>query len=123
MLLNGDRNLINLAERLVTDFVRGNLRIGNAKLFEDPKLGGLGLFKVQTFLQAQCCTWVKRAGNLDELWKINLISKTPGSLMHLRKNMFNVQEERILWNIANSHECFNEFYTRTNGNLKKNFYL
>jgi Reverse transcriptase (RNA-dependent DNA polymerase) len=53
--------LINAAENLTVNFVRGNLRIAEKRVFETPEHGGLGLFRIKPFLAAQCCAWVKRA--------------------------------------------------------------
>jgi hypothetical protein len=68
-------NFISTAENLITGFVRGNLRTAEKRVFDEPNLGGLGLFRVKTFLASQCCSWVKRAENLDELWKLIFIAK------------------------------------------------
>ena len=53
----------------IEKFVRGNLQIGKNKIYAPLEHGGLGLFKINEFLQSQCCAWVRRSANLDELWK------------------------------------------------------
>jgi hypothetical protein len=65
-------NLISTAENLITNFVRWNLRTAEKRFFDELNLGGFGLFRVKPFLALQCCSWVKRAENLDEVWKMDL---------------------------------------------------
>jgi hypothetical protein len=79
----------------------------------------LGLFRIKPFLAAQCCAWVKRAENFDELWKINLYAKTPGDLHFLRKEMFNKIDDLILYHIADCFELFLQGFTKMDGNFKK----
>ena len=54
----------------IENFVRGKLKIGKQKFYEQIEYGGLGLFKLTDYLCAQRCAWVKRSYNQDELWKV-----------------------------------------------------
>jgi len=73
---------------VIEKFVRGKLHIGIQKLYDAPMDGGLGLFKVKEFLETQCCAWVKRAYNCDELWKKELRYYSNNSVFNLRKKFF-----------------------------------
>jgi hypothetical protein len=43
-------------ERQVGDYVTGNLKMGRERVFEPVEMGGLGIFRVSTFLMAQKCS-------------------------------------------------------------------
>jgi hypothetical protein len=74
-------------ERQVGDYVTGNLKMGRDRVFEPVEMGGLGIFRVSTFLMAQKCSWFKRAMSMDELWKLELFSPAPGDFFSIRKDM------------------------------------
>jgi hypothetical protein len=57
-------------DKVITDFVKGNMNIAKNRLYKLPSNGGLGLFNLSTFLCAQHCTWVRRSLSLDEQWKL-----------------------------------------------------
>jgi Reverse transcriptase (RNA-dependent DNA polymerase) len=114
-------NLINTAENLIVNYVSGNLKIAEKRVFDSLEQGGLGLFRIKPFLAAQCCAWVKRAENFDELWKINLYAKTPGDLHFLRKGLFNKTDEPILHHISDCFELFLQGFTKMEGNFKKSY--
>jgi hypothetical protein len=107
-------------EKLIGGFVVGNLKMSQGRIFESTKMGGLGLFRVSTFLTAQKCSWFKRAMTMDELWKLDFFSPAPGDYFSIRKDMF--FPDPILHSVAVS---FNEFLTNftKKGNFKKSFII
>jgi len=78
---NFERN----ASQEIEKYVKGNLKIGRQKFYEPIMYGGLGLFKISDFLASQCCAWVRRSVNLDELWKRELFFHSYGSVFNIRK--------------------------------------
>jgi hypothetical protein len=53
--------------------VEGNLKIGKNRAFLPVKLGGLGLFRIKSFLEAQATRWVAVLGaGIDTEWKRTL---------------------------------------------------
>ena len=68
--------------------MKGNLKIGRQKFYEPIIYGGLGLLNITDFLASQCCAWVRRSVNLDELWKRELFSLSYGSVFNIRKKEF-----------------------------------
>jgi hypothetical protein len=62
-------------ENMICDFVVGNLKTGKNKVFTPVSNGGLGLFRLNSFLGSQKIRWVVYASrNLDSFWKV-LLSK------------------------------------------------
>jgi hypothetical protein len=80
--------------------------------------GGLGLFKLETFLGSQCCTWAKRAQSLDDNWKLRLYGKSLGNTLNIREKFYNPVEEPILCSIAKNMEKFHASLTTVKENIK-----
>jgi hypothetical protein len=60
-------------ENLIHEYTVGNLKFGKKKTFQQVEIGGLGLFDIGKFLQAQKLRWVISASkNLDAGWKVTL---------------------------------------------------
>ncbi len=57
---------VELYDKIIVDFVKGKLNIAKKRLYTLPEHGGLGLFNINDFLDAQRCSWIKRSLNLNE---------------------------------------------------------
>jgi hypothetical protein len=108
-------------ENLIEDFVLGKLNIAKKRRYLSPEQGGIGLFKVREFLQAQSLAWVKRASNLDEEWKIEMYKKSLGSVYNIRANMYDRETNPILQNISENYEEFLKIFSKNKENYKKCF--
>jgi Reverse transcriptase (RNA-dependent DNA polymerase) len=53
-------------ENTIHEFVSGNLRISKQRTFLAVDRGGLGLFNVKNFIDAQICSWIRRASPVDQ---------------------------------------------------------
>jgi len=104
----------NRIQNIINTFVCGRLKVSDKRIYEKPEKGGLGIFNLKTFLGAQKCAWVKRARNLDELWKIRLYTKSYGNVLNLRRGNFDKESEPILYGIVVAYEDFLYRYTETN---------
>jgi hypothetical protein len=114
----GDKGLNDISFELER-FVKGKLHIGKQRIYDDVKNGGLGLFKISDFLASQCCSWIRRASTLDELWKRELFRGSYGSVFNIRKKSFNVKKNPILSHISGCFEKFLFSFTARNENFKK----
>ena len=103
---------------LIEDFVRGNLNISKKRMTMSCEEGGLGLFKLNDFLDAQRCSWIKRAQNLDDNWKRKLYASSYGHITNIRAEYFNSYESPILHCIVTSYEKFLANHTMWNENFK-----
>jgi hypothetical protein len=60
-------------ETLISQFVAGNLRIGIQRIFSPVEIGGLGLFRIGKFLEAQKIRWIVYSIKIiDADWKLSL---------------------------------------------------
>jgi hypothetical protein len=84
-------------------------------------MGGLGLFDIKTFLDAQRITWVKRAREVNDLWKISLYSRCYGSVFNIRSQDYSSETEPCLHTIVSSYERFMTYYTKYGKNYKESF--
>jgi len=75
--------------------------------------------KLDEYLGAQCCSWVKRAYSMDELWKKELFFLSGGNLFNLREKDFNKELNPILHNIARYFEKFVFKFTVIKENFRK----
>jgi len=114
-----EQNILNEIAKEIEKYVRGNLKIGRQKIYDTLENGGLGLFDLNIFLSAQCCAWVRRSINEDELWKRELKYYSNGSVFCLRKKNFDKRKNPILYNIASCFEKFIfEHFSSEDGTLK-----
>ena len=104
---------------MIEDFVKGNLNISRKRLLQTTEEGGLGLFNLRDFLDAQRCSWVKRAQNLDDNWKRCLYAGCYGNILNLRASNIDQRCAPILHEIALSYERFFACHTKWNENFKQ----
>ena len=93
-------------EKLITDYVGGNLKIAYKRFFTPIEHSGLGLFKMDNFLAAQKCSWLRRALSLDELWKQKIYVKSYGNILNVRAKLFDKNTEPIIYEIVSAYENF-----------------
>jgi hypothetical protein len=109
---------LNNIENLIETYVKGPLNISKERMTLPRGEGGLGLFKLETFLGSQCCTWAKRAQSLDDNWKLRLYAKSLGNTLNIRERFYNPVEEPILYSIAKNMEKFHASLTVVKENIK-----
>jgi hypothetical protein len=112
---------IRIIDGLITDYVKGNLNIAKRRLYLPPDQGGLGLFDIQDFLDAQKCSWIKRSVNLNERWKVILYISNFGCIFNAKERNVNVTESPICRQICASYERFCNFFTAVDENFQKMF--
>jgi hypothetical protein len=113
--------IIRAIDTLITDYVKGNLNIAKKRLYLAPEHGGLGLFDIGNFLDAQKCSWIKRSVGLDEPWKVILYVSNFGVLFNSKKRNVSMDEFPICNQICVSYEKFLNAFTTTNENYRKIF--
>ena len=106
---------------LIEDFVRGNLNISKKRMTMTCEEGGLGLFKISDFLDAQRCSWIKRAQNLNDIWKRTIYASSYGNITNIRAEHINIHDSPILHGIVTSYEKFFTHHTKWNENFRRAF--
>jgi hypothetical protein len=119
--MNVPTEFIDRYTAVINNFVSGNLRIAKARITKPISNGGLGLFELQSFLDAQRIAWIKRAKTLDDWWKLSLYSKSYGNVSNIRLKNCVQQVEPCQYAIVSSFEKLLVNYTKTGDNYKKVF--
>ena len=69
-ILTPDRDTLVEIEQMMERFVTSGFQIAKSRLYVPANLGGIGLFQLETFINALQCTWIKRAfENCNDNWK------------------------------------------------------
>ena len=77
-------NCINNLQILIDRFVKDTLPVAAERLYLPPALGGLGIFKIDSLLTAQHCSWIRRARLLPiDNWREDLRAVSPGNRIEL----------------------------------------
>jgi hypothetical protein len=108
-------------ESLIANFVNGNLRLSRERIFLKSELGGLGLFDLDSFLNAQRCSWVKRAMKIDQIWKLRLFKDIGTGIRCLSEQVFNQDETPSTYCKAKAFTNFIHRFTEQNNNFLKSY--
>jgi hypothetical protein len=84
-------------------------------------MGGLGLFDLRSFLDAQKIAWIKRAKSLDDWWKISLYSRCYGTVFNIRSTDFDARCVPCLHTIVTGYENLMFNLTKKNENFRDAF--
>jgi hypothetical protein len=120
ILCPSDRLIARMQDTL-DNFALGNLTVAKDRRYLPPASGGLGIFNIKTFLEAQRCSWIKRAfsKNIDN-WRYDLKCLSPaGDVTLIRKIDIDPYTHPILSNIVSAYETFLPAHTLKDKNYKK----
>jgi hypothetical protein len=112
-------NILIVWDTLITDFVKGKLNIAKKRLYKTPEDGGLGLFDIRDFLDAQKCAWLKRSLNLNEPWKVRLYIGGFGNLFNTKSQNICGIEFPISYDLCKSFERVSNAFTTSNENYRR----
>jgi hypothetical protein len=108
-------------EELIITFVKGPLNIARKRVFLPVDDGGLGLFPVRDFTDAQKCVWIKRCTDYSEPWKLIIYISNYGNIFNSKSRNINKFEFPICYDICNSYERLTNIFTATQENYKKSY--
>jgi hypothetical protein len=111
-------NMMDVYSNIIHNFVSGKLNIAKNRFSKDIEMGGLGLFDLKNFLDAQKIAWVKRSKTLDDWWKIYVYSRCYGNVFNIRSDDFDVRHVPCLNNIVTGYETFMFNLTKKNENFR-----
>jgi hypothetical protein len=112
---------ISRIESIIHRYVGGNLRISKDRVFSTVVSGGLGLFPVKAYLDAQKCSWIRRCKIIDQDWKAGLINCGAGNLQKISGKNCNINKSPVRHGIASAFANFIASFTRSDFNFKKAF--
>jgi len=113
--------VLNTLQSSLDRFALSGQNVAEGRRYLPPKKGGLGLFKLKPFLDAQRCSWVKRAycKPIDN-WRFDLKSLSPGGdISAIRKLDVCKREHPILYNIVESYSDFMHSFALHGKNYRK----
>jgi Reverse transcriptase (RNA-dependent DNA polymerase) len=101
-------------QALINGYVRKNLKISNERLYQELQLGGVGMFNLKDFLDAQRVSWLMRAFKLPiDIWRYDLHRLSPGNkILNIRTCDVDPVKNPILY-------CIVTAYCKVNGTLSK----
>jgi hypothetical protein len=110
-------------QRIIDSFVIGTFNISRERVCLPVELGGLGMFNLKKFIEAQKCAWVARTHMLCiDNWRYDLKLLSPGNnLSFLRASDVDGDLHPILKNITNAFDNFRSDFSARNGNYKKSY--
>jgi hypothetical protein len=109
----------NVIEDLIVSFVKGPLNLAKKRVFQSVGNGGLGLFPIVDFIDAQKCTWIKRCTDLSEPWKVLIYLNNYGNLFNSKSRNINKFEYPICHEICSSYERVANAFTVSQENFYK----
>jgi hypothetical protein len=115
--------IVTNIENEIFSFVSGNLRIAKQRVFKQVENGGLGLFNVQHYLDAQACSWVRRCTPVDQDWKACLLAAGTGNLYQIHCGFGLDSLFPVLKNISRAFGNFIDSFTHTNRNFLNAYLL
>ncbi len=118
--LTPSQEILTSIQELMDRFVTKNVNISKDRRYLPTDKGGLGLFELNKFLDAQRCSWIQRARSLRiDNWRYDLQVLAPGNNITLiRPCDVDKTHHPILFNMAASYCSFVAEFTRINSNFR-----
>jgi hypothetical protein len=117
--LTPSRLALDQIQETLDSFALGNLTVAKDRRYLPPEEGGLGLFNLATFLDAQRCSWIKRAHfKCIDNWRFDLHQLSPNNdITQIRK--IDIDPHPILANIVISYCEFLPAFSKNKKNYRK----
>jgi len=117
-VLDPDPGQLNEMNTIIESFVTHNLVIAKERIYAPVAKGGLGLIRIDTFLAAQKCAWIRRCFNkINDAWRWEFLTFSNFSLSTVRMDNFSRDGNPLLWSIANAVCQFQMEYWKKNENF------
>jgi hypothetical protein len=117
-LLDPNPEQLAIMSEIMENFVMHNIVIAKERIYAPAKLGGLGMIKLEPFLVAQKCAWIKRCFiKINDPWRWEFLRICGFSLNMVRVANFEKAKNPMLWAIVNAFSKFQESYWKKNENF------
>jgi hypothetical protein len=118
-ILNPTARQLASMEELIENFVTTGIVISKQRIYLPVQEGGLGLIKLENFLHAQKCAWIRRCVHkINDTWRWEILERTNYCLDSFRMENFDKAQNLVLWNIADSVCKFQTKYWSRNENYR-----
>jgi hypothetical protein len=116
-------NTVEAIENAIHLYASGYLRLAKKRVFLPIKLGGLGLFDVKNFLDAQKCSWLRHCKIIDQNWKLVLANSGWGNLFNVTEKEIDRELNLIPYEIARAYRSLIVKFTGKDHNYREAFIL
>jgi exonuclease III len=101
---------------LINNFVKKNLRISSERMYMAPYLGGIGMFDLSVFLEAQRVSWIIRAKNFPiDNWRYDLHFLSPAhNILLIRRCDVDRKNFPVLYEIVSAFCKYREEFEKKN---------
>jgi len=112
-----DPGQVNTMQELIDGYVKKGLVIAADRLYKKPKHGGLGMIKIEHYITALQCSWIKRcSAKINDTWRWTLAASCSFVLGNLRRGSVSKRDNPVLANIVESFVKFQEQFWLMNEN-------
>jgi hypothetical protein len=111
-------NQIATMQDLIDGYVRKGIVIASERLYTKPNLGGLGLIKLDKYIAALQCSWIKRCSIvINDPWRWILSAACNFNFDNINTAMILKRDHPIVWNIFESMNKFEKSLFLINENF------
>jgi hypothetical protein len=105
-------------QSMIDGFVKKGIVIAADRLYAKPNRGGLGLIRIENYITALQCSWIKRCSiTINDSWRWTLGQACNFRFGNLRPDTISRADHPIAANIATSFVRFRENFWKTNENF------
>jgi hypothetical protein len=120
-ILEPSKRVLDSIQSSLDTFALQGQQVSGERRYLDPENGGLGLFELKTFLDAQKCSWIKRAfqKTIDN-WRFDLKNLAPDqNILNIRKIDVSYERNPILYNLVCAFTSFTDGFYLKDENFKE----
>jgi hypothetical protein len=113
-------HVLRAIEETMEWFVLKGFTFARERLYQKVKDGGLGLIKLEHYIQALHCTWIRRAwACTNDNWKFDLFKASNGDILNIKEDGMSVELGTVLSNLVRSYNNFQKKFTTVGNNFTK----
>jgi hypothetical protein len=119
-ILDPSKRVLDSIQASLDTFALQGQQVSRDRRYLDPENGGLGLFELKSFLDAQKCSWIKRTVHKPiDNWRFDLKNLAPDqNILHIRNIDVSAQNNPILYNLVCAYTNFADSFFLKDGNYK-----
>jgi hypothetical protein len=111
-------NILRAIEDTMKRFVLKGFTFARDRLYRKIKDGGLGLIKLEHYVQALHCTWIRRAWSCtNDNWRFDLYQASNGEILNIREHGLRIELGTVLSTLVKSYNTFQNKFTTVGNNF------
>jgi hypothetical protein len=106
-IITPDPEQIDTMQELIDGYVKKGIVIAADHLYKKPKHGGIGMIRIEQYITALQCSWIKRCSvKINDTWRWTLGASCSFVFGNLRRGSVNKRDNPVLANIVESFVKF-----------------